>query len=214
MTAIVERRKARQRLRLEARKGVSYGLAAWLEDDAPSTLGTLNDTFGEKILAVACLALMAPSALPIPTGGATHVFDVIAILFSGQMVLGRRTMWLPERWQKREVGPKSTKGLRLLLRFVRWSEKISKPRLHKLMASRMGSRVLGLVMTIFIVGAFISPPFSGLDTLPSLGVVLIALGILLEDALFAIVGLIAGVGGIGLTLTIGMKGIRAIGHLL
>ena len=34
-------------------------------------------------------------------------------------------------------------------------------------------------------GAFLAPPFTGLDTLPSLGVVLLSLGVLLED--FAVV---------------------------
>ncbi len=43
--------------------------------------------------------------------------------------------------------------------------------------------------------AFVAPPFTGLDTLPSLGVVLISLGVLLDDALLALIGLVVGAVG-------------------
>lgn len=214
MTAILQRRNNRLRLRRAARYRVSAGLEAWLDGDEPTTLGTLNDAFGEKILAAACLALMAPSALPIPSGGATHVFDVIAILFAAQMVLARRTLWLPSRWRKRELGDKSEKALRFLIRFVKRCERISRPRLARLMASRVGESVLGALIAVFVVGAFLSPPFSGLDTLPSLGVVLVALGILLEDAAFALVGIVAGVGGVGLAIGLGVQATHVVGGLL
>src|SRR3954466_10062787 len=111
MAAILERRRQRLLQRRAARRRGSDGLEVWLESDTPTTIGTLSDAFGEKILAAACLVLMAPSALPIPTGGATHVFDVIAFLFALQMVLARRTMWIPDRWRHRELGKKSQKAM-------------------------------------------------------------------------------------------------------
>ena len=56
----------------------------------------------------------------------------------------------------------------------------------------------GLWVLLFASAAFVAPPFSGLDTLPSMGAVIIALSIILEDiALFGI-GLV--VGGVGLGL--------------
>jgi len=213
VTAILERRNARLRLRRAARRSVSGGLEAWLDDDQPTTLGSLNDTFGEKILAAACLALMAPSALPIPSGGATHVLDVIAIVFAAQMVIARRTIWLPAKWRRRELGSSSQKALRLLIRFVKRCERISRRRFGRFMSSRVGESVFGVVIAVFVVGAFISPPFSGLDTLPSLGVVLVALGILLEDAAFAIVGVAVGVGGVGLTIGLGLQATHFVGGI-
>jgi len=214
MTASLERRKARPRLSRAARIRVSAGLEEWLDSDQPTTLGTLSATFGEKILAAACLALMAPSALPIPTGGATHLLDVIAIVFAAQMVLGRQSIWLPSKWRKRELGSKSQKALRILIRFVKRCERISRPRLAKVMGSRLGEGVLGVVIAIFVVGAFLSPPFSGLDTLPALGVVLISLGILLEDAAFAVAGIVVGVGGIGLAIGFGVQATHFFSNLI
>ncbi|MFZ1821928.1 MAG: hypothetical protein WAU72_09075, partial [Acidimicrobiia bacterium] len=49
----------------------------------------------------------------------------------------------------------------------------------------------------------LAPPFSGLDTLPSIGVIVIALGIILGDILFVIVGMIIGTSGVAVTYFIG-----------
>jgi hypothetical protein len=46
-------------------------------------------------------------------------------------------------------------------------------------------RVFGLLVVAGSAGAFFAPPFTGLDTLPALGVGLLSLGVLLED--FAVV---------------------------
>jgi hypothetical protein len=154
---------------------------------------------------VGILILMTPSALPIPSGGATHVFSAVALLLAGQLILGRNEMWVPKRWEDKEVGERSARVLRWLVRMVRRCERFSRPRLSGLIDSRIGRTVSGVVMCIFIVAAFFSPPFSGLDTLPSLGVVLIALGIVLEDIVFVLVGTALGAGGVGLTIALGAK---------
>jgi hypothetical protein len=56
---------------------------------------------------------------------------------------------------------------------------------------------------VFTAAAFIAPPFSGLDTLPSLGVVLTALGVIFEDILIVIIGFLVGLTGIGLVIFLG-----------
>jgi hypothetical protein len=42
------------------------------------------------------------------------------------------------------------------------------------------------------LGAFLAPPFTGLDTLPALGVVLLSLGVLLEDFFLVVLAVIVG----------------------
>jgi len=63
--------------------------------------------------------------------------------------------------------------------------------------------VLGIVLLVFVVGAFVAPPFSGLDTLPSLGVVVVCLGLVLSDGLVVIGGLVVGVFGLALEVALG-----------
>src|SRR3954471_15902579 len=107
----------------------SHQLDRWLSSDETKTLGALSDVFAEKSFAVTILFLMFVPALPLPTGGITHVFEAITVVLAAQMVLGRRTIWLPERWQRRELGRLTTgKAVPFMIRRIRWFEKFSRPR--------------------------------------------------------------------------------------
>jgi hypothetical protein len=155
------------------------------------------------------------SALPIPTGGATHVFDIIAVIVAGQLVLGREHIWIPERWHRLQLaGDKQQKFLRGLLKGIRKLERISKPRLRHLLTHRLGTIAFGVVVIMLTTAAFFAPPFSGLDTLPALGVVLLSLGVLLEDALIAVVGLTVGVVGVVLAVTVGSAALHGVSNLV
>ncbi|HEY7919634.1 MAG TPA: DUF5996 family protein [Streptosporangiaceae bacterium] len=59
----------------------------------------------------------------------------------------------------------------------------------------------------------LAPPFTGLDTLPALGVVLISLGWLLEDILVVIAGLIVGAGGVILEIVLGSAAVGGVKKL-
>lgn len=190
---------------------MSDHLAGWLASDEATSLGRLADTFGAKIFPVACLILMAPSALPIPTGGANHLLDVIALVFAAQIVLIRRELWLPAKWRVKELGPRTCQAMGVVVRSIRRCESIARPRGSAAITSRVGQVIFGVVMITFILGAMFSPPFSGLDTLPSLGSAVLGLGMVLEDLLFVLVGVALGVGGIGLSLTVGAKALELLG---
>jgi hypothetical protein len=63
--------------------------------------------------------------------------------------------------------------------------------------------LLAVFLLVFITAAFVAPPFSGLDTLPSLGVVIVCLGIIFRDAIIVSVGLLVGASGIALVILLG-----------
>jgi hypothetical protein len=161
------------------------------------TIGSLTDLLDERSFAVVLMVLMLPSALPIPTGGVTHVLEVFAGLIALQMVVGRHELWIPRRLARKELGATFTgKAAPKLLRFIRWFERHSRPRLARLLDRRPVVSVLGVVLLVFVIGAFVAPPFSGLDTLPSLGVVVVCLGIVFADGLIVVAGLVIGVVGL------------------
>jgi hypothetical protein len=188
----------------QARDKVSAELEAWLASDHPKTLGNLIGLFDEKSFALVFMLLMAVPALPLPTGGATHVLEVITVLVALQLVVGREEIWLPERWKGIELaGPRRERLLRGLLRLIRFFERFSKPRLRWLLDPKLGRSVLGVVVIALTVAAFVAPPFSGLDTLPSLGVVVLSLGVLLEDFIVALIGVAIGVAGVALEVALG-----------
>lgn len=193
----------------------SEQLDRWLRSDGTKTLGALNDVFAEKSFAVAILLLMFLPALPLPTGGISHVFEAITILFAGQMVLGRRTIWLPERWQHRELGPTTTeKAIPVMGRWIRRVERFSRPRGAQLFEQGWMLRILGLLVMALAVGAAVAPPFSGLDTLPAFGAVAIALSIILEDVAVLAIGIVVGAVGVALIVTIGAAIVRILGNLV
>ncbi len=57
-------------------------------------------------------------------------------------------------------------------------------------------------------------PFTGLDTLPSVGVVTLSLGVALEDFLVVVAALLIGVGGVTLEITVGGAALKGLGGLL
>jgi hypothetical protein len=75
-------------------------------------------------------------------------------------------------------------------------------------------RLLGLLLIALAVAAALAPPFSGLDTLPALGAVAIALSIILEDLVVLAIGIAIGTGGIVLILTIGAAIVRILQGLV
>ncbi len=190
----------------EISKPFSHQLETWLKSKQPKTLLGLDKVFAEKSFAVMFIILLAIPSLPVPTGGISHVFEIVAVLIALQVVIGRRSLWLPKRWQHLSVGKTMrTKVMPTLVRLIRWFEKYSRPRFIHIMHSTLLVRFFGLAVIAFATAAFLSPPFSGLDTLPALGAVLMSLAIILEDFLLFIVGLVVGSVGVGLIIFIGKE---------
>src|SRR3954453_1763279 len=193
---------------------VSRELERWLESDGRKTLGGLIELFEEKALALLFVLLLGVPALPLPTGGATHVFEVIAVLLALQLIAGREHIWLPQRWRRLEMAGKNRERfLSGLMRMIRRLERFSKPRFTFLFGSRASNAVFGLLVIAGAAGAFFAPPFTGLDTLPALGVVLLSLGVLLEDVFVVIAALIIGAAGVLLEIVLGAAAIKGIGNL-
>jgi hypothetical protein len=158
--------------------------------------------FGEKSFAVIILLLMIVPALPIPTGGITHIFEIITVLLIGELLVGMKSVWLPQRWRQMKMGKvMKGKAIPLIINRVRWFEKRSNPRWRVLFNREIPFRLIWLAALVFTIFAFFSPPFSGLDTLPSLAVVLISLSVILDDVVILAAGL--GMGGLGIFLVVG-----------
>ncbi len=193
---------------------VSDQLERWLTGDGPKTLGGLLDVFGEGSFAIVFVLLMAVPALPLPTGGVTHVFEVITMLVSLELIMGRRTVWLPDRWRRLELaGATQQRLINTLLGRIRWLERLSRPRLRWLFGHRLSGSVFGLAVLGLALTAFLAPPFSGLDTLPSVGIVVLALGYLLADVVLVAVGAAIGVLGVASVIFLGSIAVKAVNSI-
>jgi hypothetical protein len=209
-----DRESERVRRQLEE-ESVSGQLARWLSREGEKTLGSLIELFGPKSFAILFVLLLGVPALPLPTGGATHVFEIIAVILALQLVANRDQIWLPRRWRELQLaGAKQQRFLSTLMKLIRRLERISRPRLRFLFNRRATNIVFGLLVIGGSAGAFLAPPFSGLDTLPALGVVVLSLGVLLEDILVVLAALLMGAAGVVLEIVLGTAAINGLGSLL
>jgi hypothetical protein len=198
----------------QTQEKISDALQGWLEGDSDKTLGSLVEVFGEKSFAVLFVLLLGVPALPLPTGGATHVFEIIAALLALQLIVGRDQIWLPQKWCKLELaGPKQQRFITGLMKLIRRLERFSRPRLRFLFQTRVSNSVFGLLALGGTAGAFFAPPFTGLDTLPALGVVLLSLGVLLEDVIVVAIGLVVGVAGVLLEIIVGSAVVHGVSSI-
>ena len=194
---------------------LSDELEAWLTGEGDKTLGSLVRAFGDTSFAVLLVVLLGVPALPLPSGWVTHVFEVIAALIALELVAGRGEVWLPERWRRLELAsPRRERFIAGLMRLIRRLERISRPRLRFLLRRRASDVAFGVLAVGFTAAAFVAPPFSGLDTLPALGVVVLALGMLLEDALVVIAGVVLGATGVALEVILGAAAVNGLASIL
>lgn len=195
------------------RESVADELERWLGSEVEErTLGSLIERVDEKAFALLFTVLLAPTALPLPTGGATHVLEVVSVLLALQLVAGREEVWLPRRWRRARLDDQRTQqAVRRVAGLIRRLEPVARPRMAWLFGRRATNVVFGALVAVLTAVAFAAPPFSGLDTLPALGVVLLSLGVLLEDVLVAAAGVVVGMVGTVLIVVLAGAAIRGIG---
>ena len=138
------------------------------------------------------------------------------MLLALELIAGRDQIWLPQRWRKLELaGKKRQRFLTALMKMIRRLERLSRPRLRFLFDHRSEQHHFWAARdSADALAAFVAPPFTGLDTLPSLGVVLLSLGVLLEDFIVVVLALVVGAAGIVLAVVLGNAAINSLGQLV
>jgi hypothetical protein len=200
-----------KRKKKDSGEDFSHDIKTWLDSDQPKTLLSLDKVFGNRTFAILFMFLMASSALPIPTAGVTDLFAILSVIFGAQMALGRKTLWLPRRWEKLKLNKTLTKKiLPSLVKMIGWLEKFSKPRWSFMLKGKLADSMIGVGVAFFAAATIAAPPFSGLDTLPALGVVLISIGMILKDGLITAIGFSVGISGIMLQFFLGKAVVKFI----
>jgi len=101
-----------------------------------------------------------------------------------------------------------------LVRLIAWLERRSRPRGRFMFGNRAGNALFGVLVFVGSAGAFLAPPFSGLDTVPALGVVVLSVGVLMTDAAIAAAGVVIGAVGVTLVVVLGRAALHGISDLL
>ncbi len=165
--------------------------AAQIRSDSITVRG-LMELIGEQGLLLLCVFLSIPFLFPVAIPGTSTVFGLLMILI-GFGVMANRLPWLPARLldhalQARHVLPVLRKGAEWAKRF----ERLIRPRWLLLTHGPTVNRLNGLIL-IVAAASLLAPlpmiPFS--NTIPALGIALLALGMVERDGALIVLGYLA-----------------------
>ncbi len=167
-------------------------------------------TIGDRTLGALLLLFALPNLLPL-VPGMSLVTAIPLILISAQMTAGKHQPWLP-RWIMRASITKAQalKGLPRVLTFMRWVERLIRPRLAAL-TEHNGTRLIGIMALLLSLIAWL--PIPGLHYIPALVIALFGLALINRDGLLALVAWLAGAAGIVLLSGLIVAGAEALIYL-
>jgi hypothetical protein len=183
---------------LNDRNTLSKALKSILTEyaDKAVSLGELRTKVADKGFGLLLMILSLPSALPIPAPGYSTPFGIAIILIGFQLIMRRKSIWLPLRIARVQLRPSlSNKMLGTALKFLSRTEKWIKPR-RKWITTSIGHTALALIVCI-MAGLMILPiPLT--NTFPAMVIFLIGIGLAEEDGLLALFAFAIGLCAIAL----------------
>jgi hypothetical protein len=185
-----------------------------------STMGALLDHIEGKGFGLLLLILALPAALPIPAPGYATPFGLLMVFLGLQMLLGKANPWLPQKIRSKRLKFKTVdfavRNSGKVLRLVEW---LVRPRLSRLARNRVFLALVSII--IILMASFMVLPIPLTNTAPSFVIFLLAAGVLEEDGLVLLAGLVlaplaAFIAGMAIyyAITLGFEGFEAIEPLV
>jgi hypothetical protein len=184
------------------------GLADEFEHHAVTVeevVGVLQERAYTLIILLFALPFCAPVTLP---GLSTPLGLIIAIV-AGRFVLGLPP-WLPQRLRRTVLPPRFFR--RVLVgasRVIGLLERVLRPRLLALTATPRLVRLHAVMVCLAACALLIPAPLPFSNTLPALGIVLIAAGVMERDGLAILGGYFFTTVGIAYFVLVGFMGVHA-----
>jgi hypothetical protein len=188
---------------------------AQLSDAHPQTLSFENivKAFHERGFGMLLVILAAPMALPLPVPPGVNIILASPLLFlTAQQALGRSHPWLPQFILRKDIKTALfEKTMRAILPWTIKIENITRPRLG-FVTRGIFSHLIGIAG--FCMALSVCVPLPLTNSVPSLGIALMAIGVLMRDGLTVITGCAVGMIWIALLIIAGEAGIRYIINLI
>ena len=167
-----------------------------------ASLGDVLDRLDERAFGLLLLLLALPCCLPF-VYVLPQIVAVPMLALAGQLALGKRTPWFPEKLRQRSFIVRDFRDvLDRSEKYLGWVERLASPRLRAV-TGHGGARFVGLVLLVPI--ASILTPLPGTNTIPGIGVAIAALGLIERDGVLVILGLVIGFLWVALLLTLGLE---------
>lgn len=168
--------------------------------DTSVTLDWILEQLHERAFGLFLLVLALPCCIPF-LYGVPQIVALPLMFVSAQILIGRKTPWLP-----RNLGARRVTGASLATLagragpWLRRIEALSRPRLSALTRHPL-DRLVGLALVVF--SASILVPLPGTNTVPGIGVVIVAMGLLQRDGILVLLGSLLGTAWIATLLVAG-----------
>lgn len=147
--------------------------------------------FGSRSVAFIIALLALPISLPFTPPGINTPFAVICILLSFNLILDKKEFHLPKFIEKKALPFKPDgKFFKAMTKLLTWIELILKPRLLWVTQSHLSQRLLGLGLLCASIVMLI--PLPVINSVSSLIVLLVALGIVSKDGFVSLVSAVSG----------------------
>jgi hypothetical protein len=160
-------------------------------DDDRLSIGTILNAIGSQGFGLLLIIVSLPSAVPVPGPGYSTPLGCLIVFLGLQMVVGRRTPWLPQRCRRWSFSAATARAiLRRSERFFRFIERFVRPRLFWLL-SPVAQRMFAI--GVIVMGMLMIVPIPLTNTLPAVVVFLVGVSVCERDGL---VGIAAGAVGI------------------
>ena len=163
-----------------------------LSQSAPEeglSLGALRDGLNQSAFGAMLIVLALPVSIPF-LYGIPQIVSVPMMALAGQMVLGHKEPWLPQKMAGRQMSKSALQQISGGARkWFGWVERLARPRL-KFLASKPAERLIGLLLMIFCASIMVPLPLT--NTVPGIAVAIVGFGLLAKDGLLIIPGLILG----------------------
>lgn len=171
------------------------------------SLKAIFDRLDERAFGAGLFILALPCCIPF-LYGVPQVVSLPMMVLAGQMVAGRREPWLPHRFRDRMIDKKGlTRTATGGRKWFGWLEKVARPRLSFLMGRR-AERIIGFFLVLFCASILV--PLPSTNTVPGIGVAIVAFGLMERDGLLVILGSIIGTAWIFTLVALIALGIRTV----
>jgi hypothetical protein len=165
------------------------------------TLREIRDRLDERAFGLMIIILAIPCLVP-GLYGVPQIVAIPILLLVGQLLAGRVEPWLPEAVLKRRVS-KAWLGRMadFATRRMAWCEHFSRPRLT-MFVQGWAERVAAAFMALATLTILVPLPLT--NTIPAVGLTLMAVGLIQRDGLFVVAGAAVATGWIAVLAAVGI----------
>jgi hypothetical protein len=146
------------------------------------------EVVGERAFGFLFVVLSVPAALPIPTRVYAAFFGIVILLLAIQLIAGAEQPWLPKKIRTQGLNREAVQSvIRKGLPWLQRVETIARPRLTPVCTSRIGRSVIGWAIALAAIS--IALPISLPNALPAAGIFVTGFGLLDDDGVISLGGL-------------------------